>query len=244
MFFVGHHHASKAQHIQRAFISVNTLWKRKGDFLANDWIMDSGAFSTIRLHGGYPPERSVEAYTDQIARWRRCGNMLRAVAQDYMCEPDMLERTGGTMEEHQRWTCERYYALRELAGDIVMPCLQGQVPEDYVAHLEMYAHELPQGCWVGVGSVCKRKNDSEIREVLRAIRRVRPDLRLHGFGLKYSALRCAEVWDTLYSADSMAWSFAERKKKLAGLHGEPNGLRPALEFAHRIETMPRQEMLI
>lgn len=244
MFFVGHHDPSKVWQLPRAFVSVNRIWDRQSDFQVNDWIMDSGAFSTILLHGGYPPERDVCAYAKQIDRWKSCGNMLRAVAQDYMVEPEMLAKTGGTVESHQRMTCERFYGLRDLAGEIVMPCLQGWTPDDYRRHLGMYGDELPANTWVGVGSVCKRKDESSIREVLRAIKAERPDLRLHGFGLKKTALQCAEVWDTLYSADSMAWSYAERKKKLHGMGGDPNGIRPALEFGRQIENMPRQEVLL
>jgi hypothetical protein len=39
---------------------------------------------------------------------------------------------------------------------------------------------------------------------------MRPDLRLHGFGLKITALLHAGVRSMLYSADSLAWSMTER----------------------------------
>ena len=243
-FFVGHHHVAKAQHIPRAFLSVNTLWDRKADFKANDWIMDSGAFSELLIHGEYREERSVKNYAQQIFRWSRCGNMLRAVSQDYMCEPNMLAITGMTMEMHQHLTISRYILLQAYCGSLIMPVLQGQEPQDYIAHIEMYGAILKPGTWTGVGSVCKRKDESSIREVLRAIKAVRPDLKLHGFGLKTSALRCAEVWDTLYSADSMAWSYRERMKRRDGLPADPNGLAPALKFAETIDSMPRQEVLL
>lgn len=239
MFFTGLHQPSDAAHFSRSFVSVTRLWDRRGDFPAHEWIMDSGAFTELAQHGGYRAERSVRAYADQVNRWRRCGRMLRAVTQDYMCEPDMLARTGGTVALHQQWTTDRYLDLRALCGEIIMPCLQGQVPDDYVEHVRLYDEVLLPGAWVGVGSVCKRKNDSDIREVLRAIHSARPDLRLHGFGLKFSALQCAEVWDRLYSADSMAWSFAARKQGR-----NPNDWREAEKFRVNIELMPRQEVLL
>ena len=46
--------------------------------------------------------------------------------------------------------------------------------------------------------------------VLDAIYRERPDLRLHGFGVNTQSLHLAQ--DYLYSADSMAWSFAARRQ--------------------------------
>ena len=64
---------------------------------------------------------------------------------------------------------------------------------------------------MGVGSVCKRNaRPDAILAVLDAILAVRPDLRLHGFGLKSTALAVLEIRNALESADSMAWSFAAR----------------------------------
>lgn len=210
-FFVGLHQPSDAQHFDAAFVSVNRLRKRKGPFQVGDWIMDSGAFSTLLTHGGYP--HSVREYAEQIRRWKSCGNLLAAVTQDYMCEPAMLARTGLTIADHQRLTIERYDALlRCETGCYIMPVLQGYAPEDYVSHIRQYGGRLLLGDWVGVGSVCKRNGDPRaILDVLIAIKTERPDLRLHGFGLKTIALRNGTIRRLLESADSMAWSFAARR---------------------------------
>jgi hypothetical protein len=113
-----------------------------------------------------------------------------AAAQDYMCEPFMLEKTGLSVAEHQRLTVERYdvlvVALAVLFPDGVpfqiMPVLQGFAISDYLRHIEMYGDRLTPGMWVGVGSVCKRQgNAAVIEDLLLAIKGVRPDLRLHGF---------------------------------------------------------------
>jgi len=77
----------------------------------------------------------------------------------------------------------------------------------------MYGERLTHGMRVGVGSVCKRNgNPSAIVAVLEAVKKRRPDLRLHGFGLKTTALQNAYITSLLYSADSMAWSMAARKQ--------------------------------
>jgi hypothetical protein len=47
-------------------------------------------------------------------------------------------------------------------------------------------------------------------DILRSVRNKRPDLRLHGFGLKLTSLESREVRENLYSSDSMAWSFPAR----------------------------------
>lgn len=209
-FFVGLHQPSDAKHVSPAFISVNRLRTRKS-FTVGKWIMDSGAFSTIFLHGGYPDP--VQAYADEIKRWSGNGELLAAVAQDYMCEPMMLAKTGLTVADHQRLTIERYdELLRCGTGVYIMPVLQGYKPEEYVAHLRQYGDRLAHGAWVGVGSVCKRNSaPAQIMAVLMAIKSERPDLRLHGFGLKIIALANGVIRALLFSADSMAWSFNARK---------------------------------
>lgn len=234
-FFVGLHHPADSKHFDRAFVSVNAIRARKSAFPAREWIMDSGAFTTIAKHGGYPEPVSV--YAEQIRRWKNNGTMLAAVSQDYMCEPHMIERTGLSVTEHQRLTIERYDALiAEDTGAYIMPVLQGYQPADYVSHIRQYGERLGPGAWVGVGSVCKRNgNPSVIEAVLLAIKRERPDLRLHGFGLKATALSSAIVVDCLYSADSMAWSYAAR---MEGRNA--NDWREAKAFEKRIHNRPQQ----
>jgi hypothetical protein len=228
-FFVGLHQPSDAQHFNAAFVSVVRLRNRKSDFKVADWILDSGAFSTILVHGGYP--EPVEEYAAQIRRWKQCGNLLAAVAQDYMCEPAMLAKTGMTIADHQGLTIARYDdLLRCDTGCYIMPVLQGYAPDDYVSHIRQYGDRLEPGAWVGVGSVCKRNGDPRaILNVLIAIKTERPDLRLHGFGLKTTALANGVIRALLETADSMAWSFAARRNG-----GNANDWREAQGFVSTI----------
>lgn len=232
---MGLHQPSDCQHFPASFVSVNRIRNRKGPFTVGDWIMDSGAFTTIAKFGHYP--ESVAEYAAQIRRWKGNGNLLAAVAQDYMCEPHMLEKTGLTFPEHQRFTIERYDALRaEDTGVYIMPVLQGYAPQDYVSHVRQYGPRLAHGAWVGVGSICKRNGDPKaVERVLLKIKQERPDLRLHGFGLKSTALGSGLVRELLATADSMAWSFAAR---MAGRNG--NAWQEARAWADRITTAPVQ----
>ena len=238
MFFVGLHHPSSAQHFERACISRNVIQTRKKAIGAGSWIMDSGAFTTIAKYGGYP--HPVGEYAELIRRWAHDDTLLAAVAQDYMCEPHMIERTGLSIAEHQRLTIERYDELvAERTGVAIMPVLQGYAPEEYVSHLRQYGSRLTRGAWVGVGSVCKRNRDPRsIERVLLAIHNERPDLRLHGFGIKLTSLASGLVRSLLYSADSMAWSFAARKQGRS-----PHDWREAEKFVRRISSMPHQAQL-
>mgnify|MGYP000361311133 CR=1 FL=1 len=238
-FFTGLHQPSDAARFDAAFISVNRLRDRRGPFAVGDWIMDSGAFTIVNKHGGYPD--SPSAYAEQIRRWAGNGSLLAAVSQDYMCEPFVLQRTGLTVAEHQRLTIERFDALLAAgtSGVYVMPVLQGYAPADYADHVRQYGARLAPGAWVGVGSVCKRNGDPRaVAAVLHAIKEVRPDLRLHGFGLKTQALAHPLVRHLLHTADSMAWSFAAR---LEGRN--PNDWREAKSWADRITTAPMQHVM-
>lgn len=221
-----------------AFISVNRLRGRKSAFPVRDWCMDSGAFSTIATFGGYP--HPVSEYAAEIRRWKAMGNgrLLWAASQDYMVEPAMRAKSGLTVAESQAKTIERYDELLRCGTDgvYVLPVLQGWTASDYADHCRAYGDRLAHGAWVGVGSVCKRNaSPSSVIVILRAILAVRPDLRLHGFGLKKTALQLADVRDLLYSADSMAWSYAARMQGKGG-----NDWRDAERFANRIDDMPVQ----
>lgn len=247
-FFVGLHHPHVAGNFDHAFISVNVIRNRKSAFPANEWIMDSGAFTTIFKHGGYP--LPVSEYAAQIRRWKDNGKMLAAVSQDLMCEREMLIKVAiadGVLKPptaaelgfdereyevvvkdvditpdfiserikvHQQRTIERYDALlAEDTGAYIMPVLQGYSPGEYRSHIRQYGERLKAGMWVGVGSVCKRNtNIMSIWMVLEAIHDERPDLLLHGFGLKKTSLQEPMIRDHLHTADSMAWSFAARKE--------------------------------
>jgi hypothetical protein len=235
-FFLGVHQPCDAHRHAAVMVSVNRLRDRKAPFSVGEWIMDSGAFSELQRFGGYREDPDV--YAAHIRRWAGCGTLLAAVAQDYMCEPFMLQRTGLSLADHQRLTIERYDALTacDTGGVHVMPVLQGYAPADYVDHIRQYGDRLKPGAWVGVGSVCKRNGDAAaIEAALLAIKRARPDLLLHGFGVKTTALGSGLVRQLLHSADSMAWSYAARKQGRNGNHWTE-----AAKFARRIATMPVQ----
>lgn len=197
--------------------------------------MDSGAFTEISQHGRY--RHTVAEYAAEILRWSHDPNLVAAVAQDWMCEPFIVAKTGLSVLEHQRLTIERFDELRRLVNRVyIMPVLQGYTVDDYLRHLKMYGCRLPQGAYVGVGSVCKRNtNIAAVEHILTAIKDLRPDLRLHGFGLKTTALSSGIVQECLYSADSMAWSFAARRQGR-----NANDWREAARFVDGIASQPIQ----
>lgn len=213
IFYIGLHRPNHAKHFERAFISVNVIRNRRKPIGSKQWIMDSGAFTEISTHGKY--RYDVSEYADVVNRWALDDDaLLCAVSQDFMCEPWILQKTGLSVLEHQQQTIERYVSLCKLVkSTYIMPVLQGYRLIEYIDHIKQYGDLLIHGAYVGVGSVCKRNTDvSAVEMVLKAIKSVRSDLRLHGFGVKVTSLRSALVRKLLYSSDSMAWSFAARRE--------------------------------
>lgn len=253
-FYIGLHQPSDAWYFSRVCISINRLFGRKKLVRCSDVLVDSGAFTELNLHGHY--RNGVDVYAAELYRLHSEGvvSISAAVAQDYMCEPFILTKTGLSIEEHQRLTIERYDALvlelrRLFGGPIpfhVMPVLQGFSPSDYARHVAMYGDRLTPGMWVGVGSVCKRQGDPKaIIAVLQAIHRVRPDLDLHGFGVKKTALLHPGVRELLATADSMAWSYAARKQGRDGnSREEAKSFEAVVNAAAALSFQPWQMELI
>lgn len=239
-FYVGLHQPADARHFDLSCISINRIRGRQKPVECDRVLVDSGAFTELHLYGAY--RHGVEEYAAELYRLQtQCVvKIAAAVAQDYMCEPFMLAKTGLTIADHQRLTIERYDALKAELDRLfegkcpfpIMPVLQGYAPRDYVRHVQMYGDRLEPAMWVGVGSVCKRNGDPEaIVNVLSAIHSVRPDLLLHGFGVKMTSLMHSGVRHLLYSADSMAWSLAARKQGRDG-----NSWQEAKAFAERVQA--------
>lgn len=230
-FYVGLHQPGDAAGFDHVFLSINRIRGRRKPVPCADVVIDSGAFRELDQFGAY--RHSVGEYADELRRLHEAGvvRITAAVAQDYMCEPFMLAKTGLTIADHQRLTIERYDTLIACGLPfLILPVLQGFSPADYAQHVRDYGDRLPHGAWVGVGSVCKRQGDPEaIVAVLCAILAVRPDLRLHGFGVKITGLMHAGVRSMLFSADSMAWSYAARKQGRDG-----NDPAEARAFADRV----------
>lgn len=253
-FFIGLHQPSDGKRFDPACFSWRRLARRKKPVGCLDAIIDSNAFTELERHGEY--RHGVEEHAEGLYRLHTQGvvNIAIAVAQDYMCEPFMLAKTGLTIDEHQRLTVARYDALvaeldRLFDGHCpfpIMPVLQGYAPEDYVRHIAMYGDRLKPGMWVGVGSVCKRNGDpARIVEVLSAINAARPDLRLHGFGIKLTSLGHPGVRELLFSADSLAWSDAARKQgRNANCWTEAARYRDAVDRAIAMPPEPWQMPLM
>lgn len=176
------------------------------------WALDSAGYTALH-NGGY--RVTVEEYAEEVLRYDdEIGCLDWAACMDWMCEPSVLLGTGLTVRDHQARTIENFLALREHVGRLAAPVLQGWLAGQHEEHVAMYAAagvDLWQERIVGVGSICRRNADYSIAMIVRPL--AASGLRLHGFGVRSSALKTLAA--DLASADSMAWSAAGRRDKLA-----------------------------
>ena len=214
-FYLGTHEQSWLKRLKGIplFMSRRRLARLKNLYPSvTRWACDSGGFTELNLHGEW--KTSESQYVEELHRYHEeVGRLDWAAPQDWMCEPFVLEKTGLTIEEHQRRTTASVISLRDrLPPRIhVIPVLQGFHLEDYLTHLDQYEREgfhLAQEKVVGVGSVCRRQGTDDAADIFRSLQA--RGLKLHGFGLKKQAIR--KYGHLLHSADSMAWSYAGRRK--------------------------------
>lgn len=190
------------------FVSRARMPKRP--FVAErDFAIDSGGFTELSMKGAWTVPAKV--YADEVVRWQGSGRLQWAAIQDWMCEPWILQKTGLSLEEHQKRTCDSFSQLRNIAPEAPWaPVLQGWAPRDYLWHLDLYAQrgwDLTREPIVGVGSVCRRQHMDEAVTIFRAVHRA--GVRIHAFGLKLSGLERA--WPYIASSDSLAWSYHARR---------------------------------
>lgn len=192
------------------------------------WVLDSGGFSELAIHGKWTFTR--EEYAEEIKRYIDCaGNLDWAAPMDWMCEPNMLKKTGKTVEEHQTLTVENFLFLKQEVGEIVAPVLQGWESDDYLRHIEMYNNYdivLSEERITGIGSICRRNQTENIVNIVKMLHK--ENIKMHTFGIKGAALKL--VHPLIVSSDSMAW--AMRAKYSPPMEGHPHkACTSCLEFA-------------
>lgn len=174
------------------------------------WALDSGGFTEVTQFGEWRTTEAqyvsaVRHYADEI------GGLEWAAPMDWMCEPFALEATGLTLGQHQLRTVTNLLRLRDAAPEIhFIPVLQGWELPDYEHCIRLYSIagiDLKSEPIVGVGSVCRRQANDEIKVITGEL--AAHGLAIHGFGVKARGLTAYHA--NLASADSMAWSYNARR---------------------------------
>jgi hypothetical protein len=246
LFYLGSHETAFMERTDvPLFVSRRRLARRKrSPRPLGPWALDSGGFSELSIFGGWMT--SARQYVAEVQRWHaEMPGLSWAAIMDWMVEPEIVKKTGLSVEEHQRRTIDSLSRLRDMDPAIPWaPVLQGWTLRDYLNHADAYdraGYDLTREPIVGVGSVCRRQHTQEVETIFGTLAGLR--LNLHGFGLKTQGL--ARSARFLASADSMAWSsHARRRPALPGCTHRScaNCLRYALEWRRnvlrRIEEAP------
>lgn len=222
------------------FLSRRAMPRFKLHEATCDWALDSGGFTELHLNGSWGI--TVREYAAEVIRWRdHVGRLDWAAPMDWMCEPSVRAKTGLLVKEHQLRTIRNFLELRVLLGNTVIPVLQGWTPGEYENCIELYGQhgvDLWEEPVVGLGSVCRRGEDTEIGRILRRLGD-ELQLNLHAFGVRGRTLQAhAEV---LTSADSLAWSYRARaahhhkNREVSALWccGQNKSCRDCLQYALR-----------
>lgn len=208
--------------------ALETYAPRKVDVLINyaskyrtpprnaGWLfIDSGGFSFFYRMKEYPDPH--ERYLEFVLRRVKSGrfeNILFA-NRDYPCEPEVRKKWGRTVRENQMKTIENQMAIQDLIDDQYpelkehfVAVLQGWGLDDYLWMLDyMREHGLLTKV-IGLGTMCRRGKEPQIRRYILAIREAAPKrVGLHAFGVKFGVLQYPDVRHALHSADSLAYQY-------------------------------------
>jgi hypothetical protein len=222
-FYLGTHHPHWLRlYLKPLMVSRRTLAPMRTKPRAlTAWMRDSGGFTELQMYGKWNIDAAAfvaEAREDAD----QVGNLEYCAPRDWMCEPIIINGgyaagrhfvgTKKSIKEHQKLTVADYLDLRDRAPELPwMPVLQGWTLDDYLRCFEMYERagvalaSLPR---VGVGTICRRQGTEEAARILARLESEGP--KLHAFGLKGTGI--PNVAPFLASSDSLAWSFAARKR--------------------------------
>lgn len=213
------------------FVSVRTLRQRKKLPRAKGpSAIDSGGFTELNMHGEW--KTTPKQYITDLRRiFDEVGKVEWAAAQDWMCEPFVIKKTGLSVKEHQRRTVENYLELKSLAPDLaITPVIQGFERDDYLRCVELYLRHgvnLTKEPIVGVGTMCRRQGTQEAHLILGSLHKL--GLRLHAFGFKKAGLLMSRRF--LVSSDSLAWSYDARRNHAVRCGGTHKSCANCLTFA-------------
>jgi len=216
----GQSHAAIRQHPTPVNVMVNYASKVRYFPTSNVRLrfVDSGGYSFFHKDG---------VFDDRIDKYLKFVERHKAdffANRDYPCEPELLKRRDTTTFQNQILTLKNQIDIEtfieneypELFKHFVA-ILQGWVLEDYLFMADyLNDHGLLTDV-VGIGSVCRRFSDKEIKHIILGINEQFPVLNLHGFGIKFNVLWDGEVWDALYSADSVAYQYGLGKSWMGEL---------------------------
>ena len=192
-------------YLPRVMLSYNYVRKLKMPWrMQIPFMMDSGAFAVILKYGKYP--FTPEEYALGIEKW----HPDIAWTMDYPCEPSVQKKGQYDPISAQETTIDNQIRLLDQNAGTQM-VVQGWTVSDYLENLDRIKDQGLLTEHLGIGSVCRRGQNREIARIIRAIHNNVPSwVKLHGFGIKVSALRDTDAKFYLHSVDSQSWGYEMR----------------------------------
>ena len=206
--------------------------------------VDSGGYSFFHRDGVF------DQRLDKYLKFVRRHNADYFANRDYPCEPELLKKRGSTTLQNQALTLHNQVELEIFIEDEYpdlfnrfVAVLQGWTLDDYIFMADFLNDRGLLTDLVGIGSVCRRNATSELKSIILGLKEQFPVLNFHGFGIKFDVLKDAEVWDALYSADSMAYQFglgqSWMRELLAGLSKSDYVLMKLNEWLSKLQDLEK-----
>jgi hypothetical protein len=201
----------------RLFISRNRFARRSSFKPARSrWALDSGGFTELSQYGVW--RTGPLEYAAFVARLQReVGGMDWAAPQDWMCEDEILARTGLSRSTHISLTVENFCDLQAAWPQVsdgpcpFIPVLQGWTGAEYLECEALYREcgiRLEDYPRVGLGSVCRRQATMSLLKLARYF----DHLPLHLFGTKLQGIEMlTRLGIPFASSDTLAWSYDARR---------------------------------
>lgn len=161
--------------------------------------MDSGGFQLIGQYGEYPFDN--EEYLQYVKEMEPD----YVTALDYPCDGvDNEERIKRTVKN------DLYLLDNYKGGGKPIPVIQGYNIEEYKDCIDKLKNRGGIGEYMGVGSVCRRKNKEEVYEILKLCNNMTGS-KLHVFGLSLNHIKTPKIRGLVNSFDTMAWMYSSTR---------------------------------
>lgn len=196
--------------------------------------LDSGGYQAFTRFSGYP--FNVEQYARYVERVKP----TFVATMDYPCEKELtlLDSRKDRVKETVNNAVELVDLEATMGFDAeVVPVIQGYLIEDYMHCISLYNEVGLCLEHVAVGSLCKRKNSKEIRDILLAIRYSLPNSKIHAFGLTLSALKDLAIVQSINSFDTQAWLWEIKSNKFQGLPSQLRVLSLLEEYRTKVQSL-------
>jgi len=143
--------------------------------------LDSGAFGSAQADGGY--QYTCDDYLELVDRIQP----HHWATMDFPCEPNILMNM--SVDERIERTIENTIYLQRHPSPGFLPVVQGWELGDYALCLDLMSKAGIGLQYIGIGSVCRRCSSGILVSIVRLVAGLVPRAKLHGFGIKLTALK-------------------------------------------------------